>query len=253
MARNRRAGDRKEETDMKRKIFIALSLLSMNILAASAQGLNMESDTVYRQHTSWGVAAGPNMMSYRINLESAQYAPDAVKPSVGADIEAFLNYHITERWKLRLTTAVDMDHVRLIIDDKTAHLLSYGADVAAMVSYNLPLSDIDLLFSAGPFTHFVFWNHISDDINFVNPYSRIIGNDPRTNEPRFAMGDFNAGIALAIGVETSRHVIFQLGAKYGISDLLNSDSQRLYIRPLKITLSVGYHFQPSTKTEAQYF
>ena len=219
-------------------VLLAASLLYTNY--ATAQYVDDENE--FRQYTSWGVAWGPNITNYNLKMDSGQEVPDRVSPSIGAEAGIQLDYHISEVWGVELSTSANMEHIVLHKNDMDPHLLTFGLDIAVLATtwHTKPLNGLQL--GLGPYTHFVMANMMTGSSAMANPYTRVVGINPRTNEPTFALGNFNAGLELAAALDFNNQWAVRLEVKYGITDLLTTDIQRMYVRPLKVALMANYKF-----------
>lgn len=225
-----------------RRFTIIFFLFSFLFSAASAQ------DTLddFRQHTTWGFTTGANILDYSLNLESAVGAPDRAAPGLGAEAALFLDYHISEPWALRFAPSLGMEHINLYKGADDGHLFSFVLELGIALEYTFKQSNNQILKHTsilfGPYSHFVLASTLYGSDNLRNPYSRTIAADPVTEQPSFAMGDLNSGINLSIAYQMPLAWFLQLDLKYGITDLLNADSHRLYVRPFKTVLSIGRRF-----------
>ena len=196
----------------------------------------------FRQHTTWGFTTGANILDYSLNLESAVGAPDRAAPGLGAEAALFLDYHISEPWALRFAPSLGMEHINLYKGTDDGHLFSFVLELGVALEYtiNTKHSTFNILF--GPYSHFVLASTLYGSDNLRNPSSRTIAADPVTEQPSFAMGDLNSGIDLSFAYQMPSSWLLQLDLKYGVTDLLNADSHRLYVRPFKAVLSIGRRF-----------
>lgn len=193
----------------------------------------------YRQHTTWGFATGVNMLNYSLNLESAVGAPDRAAPGLGAEMGLFLDYHISEPWAFRFAPSVGMEHINLYKGDDDGHLFTFALELGMALGYTINHKLSTINFNFGPYSHFVLASTLYGSENLTNPYSRTNTSDPVTEEPSFAIGDLSAGIALSVAYQLPSLWFFQMDLKYGITDMLNADSHRLYVRPFKAVISIG--------------
>lgn len=221
---------------MRKNIFTIISLI---ILIASADAQNADSSDLFRQYTSWSLTAGPNLGGYRYNLQSTDYAPDYIRPALGADAGAAISYHITRNWRLQMTALATIERARIVTDEPTAVITTGGTDIMVQAGYSFDLNNISLQLLAGPYTHFIVFSHSSNH-SVANPYSRTNTNNPRTDNPIFALGDLCAGAAMTLAVHIDRKWQMAVDLKWGITDLLNVDSHKLHVRPYKITLRASY-------------
>ena len=200
----------------------------------------------YSQHTSWGFTTGANLLSYSLNLESAVGAPDRATPGLGADFGLFLDYHVSEAWAIRFAPSASMEHIRLYKNNDDGHLISFALDLSIALEFSFEHSSIQAIKHSsillGPYTHFVLASTLYGSDYLTNPYSRYVADDPVTERPYFAMGDLSSGLLLAFAYQLPSSWFLQLDLKYGITDLLNTDTHRLYVRPFKISLSAGHSF-----------
>ncbi|MCR5193093.1 MAG: PorT family protein [Bacteroidales bacterium] len=219
-------------------VLLAASLLYTNYATAQYD----DDENEFRQYTSWGVAWGPNITNYNLKMDSGQEVPDRVSPSIGAEAGIQLDYHISEVWGVELSTSANMEHIVLHKNDMDPHLLTFGLDIAVLATtwHTKPLNGLQL--GLGPYTHFVMANMMTGSTAMANPYTRVVGINPRTNEPTFALGNFNAGLELAAALDFNYQWAVRLEVKYGITDLLTTDIQRMYVRPLKVALMAYYKF-----------
>ena len=219
-------------------VFLAATLFFVNNTFAQYD----EEENEFRQYTSWGVSFGPNITNYNLKMDSGQDVPDKVSPSIGAEAGIQLDYHITELWGIELSTSANMEHIVLHKDDIEPHLLTFGLDIAVLATTwrTNPMSGLQL--GIGPYSHFVIANIMTGTSAMANPYSRVVGINPRTNEPTFALGNFNAGLEIAAALNFDPQWAVRLEVKYGITDLLTTDIQRTYVRPLKVTLMANYKY-----------
>lgn len=224
---------------MKRLVFILLII----IVNCQLSIVNCQ-DTLddFRQHTTWGFVTGPNMLNYSLNLESAADSPDRATPGIGAELGLFLDYHITDSWALRFSPSAGMEHINLFKGTDDGHLFTFALELGIALEYTFKIQNSTFNINLGPYSHFVLASTLYGSDNLTNPYSRTIDSDPFTEQPNFAIGDFNAGLAFAIAYQFPSWWFVQLELKYGVTDLLNADSQRLYVRPFKTVISVGRRF-----------
>lgn len=218
-------------------------LLTIIAIAAvlTVGGQETDDDTESRQFTKWSIAAGPNLCSYRYNVEGADNAPDRIAPNAGFDLGGGIAYLITDAFSLRVTALGTLERVRLIQDDASSSLTSIGSDLALQIDYTLPTQHRRLHLLAGPYTHFVMYSHSSEH-TVSNPYSRYIATDPRSGQPLFSLGKLNAGVALTISYLMGQHWQSEIDLKWGITDLLNTDSPGLYVKPFKASIHLAYTF-----------
>lgn len=196
----------------------------------------------YRQHTTWGFVTGANILNYSLNLQSAVGAPDRAAPGIGAELGLFFDYHISEPWALRFIPSAGMEHIQLFKGSDDGHLFTFAMELGMAAEYTFNLRQSEVNICLGPYTHFVLASTLYGSNELTNPYSRTVAADPVTEQPSFAMGDLNAGLALAIAYQTPSWWFLQLDVRYGVTDLLNADSHRLYVRPFKAVISVGKRF-----------
>lgn len=194
------------------------------------------------QFVSWGITAAPNLVGYRFNLEDSPDNPDRIYPNIGFDAGAFFEFHINRHWSLQMAASGDLERILLIKNDTSNHLTTIGMDIEILACYRLWKKSGAWFAKLGPYTHFVFYNHINSNGNISNLYTRILANDPRTGEPRFLMNDFNAGLSVSLGWESKSHWEYALNMKWGVSDLLNQESHTYFIKPYHIGFQLSYHF-----------
>ena len=233
---------------MKRFIILLfLTIQSSFLYSIKAQ------DTLddFRQHTTWGFTTGVNILNYSLNLESAVGAPDRAAPGIGSEAALFLDYHISQPCALRFAPSIGMEHINLYKGNDDGHLFTFVLELGIAFEYSIPLQSsrqLNILF--GPYSHFVLASTLYGSDELRNPYSRTTVSvvtdsqtDPVIEQPSFAIGDLNSGIALAVAYQMQSLWFIQLDLKYGITDLLNTDSHRLYVQPFKALLSVGRRFK----------
>lgn len=231
---------------MKKEII--LILISTLLYAVSFAGKNLAAqnsrtdDEDYIQHTTWGFATGANLLNYSLNLEYAVDAPDKTKPGIGAELGFFLDYHISDSWALRFAPSTGIEHINLYKGEDDGHLITFAAEFAISMEYTFKIQNSEFNINLGPYTHFVIASTLYGSDNLVNPYSRTIASDPITEKPNFAIGDLNSGLALSLAYQLPSLWFLQLDLKYGVTDLLNADSHRLYFRPFKAVISLGHRF-----------
>ena len=218
-----------------RKVLYIILILTIAGQTVCAQ----TDDTVYRQYTNWSVALGPNLTSYRINMQQSTDAPDKVTPAFGIDGGGAIEYHITPAWSLHTGALGCLERIGLVKEEHTSILTTFGLDLTIQACWQ---NGERLSIAAGAYTHFVFGS-ITSDNRIPNPYFRGFADNPRTNEPLFAIGGLNAGLVLTTGylLSDSWQIIFDF--KWGVTDLLKTDSHRLYVRPFKFGLRLVYSFQ----------
>ncbi len=226
---------------MKTKTKKFYSIIILTFISITSHAQTTDNIDEFRQYVNFAFGAGPNLMGYRINTNNTEYAPDHTIPSLGLDAGATLDYHITPLWSLLFNATGNIERVKLIKNDSTDCLTTYGMDLTVTAAYRKPLQKGVLILAAGPFAHFALANTIKGDGATPNPYTRIIATDPHTDEPTFAMSDFNAGITLALGYRFNNNLQITLNLKWGITDLLNYDSHDLYTKPYKITTQFSYN------------
>lgn len=221
---------------MRRLVYI---LLFIGFVTGSARCQEDTAAQENRQYTRWALTIGPNLTSYRCNLQNVDDAPDKVTPALGIDCGAAIEYRISQPWSLQMGLLGNIERVGLQKDGNTSKLSDFGIDLSIQACWQ---SERGLLAAIGPYTHFVLGS-ITNDWRTPNPHSRGFADNPRTEEPLFAIGDLNAGIALTAGYELNKNWHFVLDLKWGVTDLLITDSHRLYVRPLKTALRLVYNFQ----------
>lgn len=220
---------------MRRAIYI---LFLLTVTAANAVCQTDTGDAEFRQYTSWNVALGPNLTTYRIDLGNAEDAPDKVRPGLGIDCGGALDYHITRDWSLQMGLLGNIERIGLQKEEDKTTLTAFGLDLALQATWR---NGKGLSVAAGPYTHFVYASATSDQ-SMPNPYHRGFADDPRTDEPLFAIGDLNAGLAITAACNIAGQWQIVLDFKWGVTDLLNTDSHRLYVRPFKTGLRISYSF-----------
>lgn len=196
----------------------------------------------YKQHTSWGVATGVNLLHYNLNLESTVGAPDKTKPGIGAEMGLFLDFHISPSWAIRMAPSAGLEHINLYKDNENGHLVTFATEFALSIEYTINCGLSTINFNLGPYSHFVIASTLYGSDHLTNPYSRTIASDPITEEPTFAIGDLNAGFAFSVAYQLPSLWFVQLDFKYDVNDILNADSHRLYVQPFKAILSIGHRF-----------
>lgn len=220
---------------MKHTLYILFLLI---LTAVNAVCQTDTSNTEFHQYTSWNVEYGPNLTTYHINLRNTEDAPDKVKPGFGFDAGGALDYHITRNWSLQMGLLGNIERFGLQKDEDLSILTTFGIDLALQATWR---NGKGMSLAVGPYTHFVYASTTSNQ-SIPNPYHRGFADDPRTDEPLFAIGDLNAGLALTAGYNIAEQWQIVLDFKWGVTDLLNTDSHKLYVRPLKIGLRIGYCF-----------
>lgn len=218
-----------------------LTIILSFIIIASAAAQKTDSSDLFRQYTSWSITAGPNLNGYRYSLKSTDYAPDRIRPAFGVDAGAAISYHITRDWQLQMTALATIERAHIANNELTAMLTTGGTDISVQAGYRFGNDGISFQLLAGPYTHFTIFSHSSDH-SVSNPYSRTNTNNPRTDNPLFALGDLCAGAALTMAVLTKRKWHTAVDLKWGITDLLNADSHKLFVKPYKIALRASYSF-----------
>lgn len=201
-------------------LFLIALMLPTALLAQDGYDDEPEAN---RQYVSWGVTAGPNISGYRIGLHDIE--GHSVQPSFGFGADAFLEYHISDPWRLRLDVGPSIDHVIVDRSNKAAICV----DVALPVILRLPTPRrCAWVIGAGPYSHF-------DAIGNNAPMT-IVGSDQQAD-------NFNSGLAILVAYETPSHWQLQAVCHWGMTNLLNSESHNGYILPYKIAFSIGHHFQ----------
>lgn len=220
---------------MKRALYILLFLL---ITANIAVGQTYTAEMEFHQYTGWSISLGPNITSYRINMQNSTDAPDKVTPAFGIDGGAAMEYHISPEWSIQTGAMGSIERIGLRKDDGKTTLTTFGIDLALQACWR---NGKKLMLAVGPYTHFVFGS-ITANSTIPNPYRRGFADDPRTNEPLFALGDLNAGLALTAGYKMTDNWQIVFDFKWGVTDMLNTDSHSMYVRPFKIGLRVEFCF-----------
>lgn len=219
---------------MKRILFIIAIFLLIST--------NLQAQEEQRQYVSWGIVGGPNVSSYimRVDpmLRDTLIADSALRslPSIGLSLGAFLDYHITDRWYLQFNVIGSLEQSTLVYANHHSHMLTLSADVGLSIFYRKPWHDGHLLFSFGPFCHFVCYSEATEGINL---YQRQIYSDPVTGKARFALSDIHAGLAVTVGYEFAQRWLVQIEIKGGVTDILNIDTPGTYVYPYKATFGVG--------------
>jgi hypothetical protein len=224
---------------MRKSVLIIILLLLAATAPTLAQAVD-DSDSI-SQYTSWSIVSGPNVTGYRIYLENTDNAPDRILPLFGAEVGSAISYHISKAWQLQLTALACYERVNLVNGSKTTQLASAGGDLSLQAGYELWIKNTPFQILAGPYTHFIIKSKSSDH-TISNPFSRTIANNPRTDNPLFAMGNLNAGIVLTLAYKLTQNLQLSIDLKWGITDLLNADSHQLYVKPYKIASHIAYTF-----------
>ncbi|MGX8712641.1 MAG: hypothetical protein ACSW8I_03010 [bacterium] len=197
-----------------------------------------------RQYVSWGVFGGPNISAYLMRvdplLRDTLIADTVIKsmPATGLSFGLFFDYHVTDRWLLQFSGDFAWQQATLRYAGHHSHLLTFGSDVGLSVLYHTPWHGGYLLFSFGPYCHFVLYSAATEDVNL---YRRQVLVDPVTGKPRFAMSDIHAGASLSVGYEFANHWFVRLEAKMG-TNILNFETPGTYVYPYRGTFGVGCRF-----------
>lgn len=196
----------------------------------------------FRQHLSWGVSAAPNISGWRHNLDTLTSAPKSISPSLGLDCGFFFDFHITPDWDLLFGSGLALERLKLKTNDITDHLTTLGIDIELLLAWtpNFQLPTINFQLSVGPYTHFMLGN-LSDDPE-MHPFSRTFGYARLNSEPFFLLGDFNAGLTFQATCQLPSDWQLFYKLRWGLTDLLNIDSNELYVKPFKMSLGVAFHF-----------
>lgn len=223
-----------------KRLIIFLIIFSFNSVYAAWLGKKTQ-DTLddFRQHTTWGFTTGANFLNYNLNLQSAIGAPDRAEPGIGAEAGLFFDFHISEPWALRFTPSVGMEHIRLYKGNDSGHLFTIAFELAIATEYSFSVKNSQFSILFGPYTHFVLASTLYGSDELRNPYSRTTASDPVTEQPSFAIGDLNAGLAFSLAYQLPSRWLIHMDLKYGVTDLLNADSHRLYVRPFKAVIAIG--------------
>lgn len=233
---------------MKTKIFLIIAALTSFVFLPSAS----HCQEPFRQYLSWGITAAPTLSGWHHNLDTLTSSPDKIRPALGFDAGFFFNFHITPQWSLLFDGDVAFEHLKLSTDNVTDNMMTLGTDLEILLSWSTALASVgtrasrlrkntfDIQLAAGPYTHFMILDLSTDPSR--HPFSRSFSYDPRSDEPYFLLNDFSAGATLQASCQLRSG--WQLFAKfrYSITDLLNVDSHRLYVRPYKLSVGVAYHF-----------
>lgn len=217
-----------------KKIILTIMLLAIFISVNSQE----DSINTMRQYTSWSILAGPNISGYRSDLQNIDNIPDRIQPSLGADLGAAISYHIAPRWQLRLQTMASLERSRFYKNEQRSIITVCGVDLALQVGYTIDIKDAQLHILTGPYTHFILSSRSSNHL-ISDPFSRTVADNPRTDNYLFAMGESGAGCAMTLVMQFKNKWLLALDTRLGISDLLNAETSRLYIKPYRIALQIG--------------
>ena len=193
----------------------------------------------FRQHLSWGVFVSPNLTGWSHNLDTISTAPDRIHPHFGVDAGFYLNFHVTPQWSILFGSNITLEQLRLSTNNENDNLSTLGADIDLSLSFSIPCNNLTISLALGPYTHFMLYDLSNDPA--MHPYSRNFSYNPRNEEPVFRLNDFNAGVAAQISCLNKDG--WQLFCKFrlGITDILNIDSHRLFVRPYKLSLGLAYN------------
>ena len=227
-----------------KRYFLVILLLFSTLPAARAQyfDYDLDEEEANRQYVSWGYAGGPWLAAYRIHLPD-HLGGDSLQalPSLGLGGDVFLDYHISDRWRVRLTTGLVLDRARLKGPSSARTLTTFGIDVMLPLIYRFDVGRGTLLAMLGPYSRFVVGSHITG--GGTSPFELQVATDPATGEPRFALDSWLSGLALGLGYETRRGLSVALDVRIGMTDMLNAVGAEGYVLPYAVGISVGHHFQ----------
>lgn len=233
---------------MTKRISLIIALLLTVATPVSAQQFSLDDDT-FHQHLSWGITVSPTLTGWRHNLDTLSSAPSQIRTALGVDAGFFFNFHVTPVWNLIFGGNFALEQISLKNNNNSDHLLSLGTDIDFLLAYNIPTNSFCWQLALGPYTHFM---HLDLSANpSKHSFSRTFAFDNRNGEPYFLLGDFNAGLTFQASIfkqngtsqnKQSHKWHYFCKLRWGITDILNVDSHRLYVRPYKIAVGVACHF-----------
>lgn len=224
---------------MKRYIIIILSFVFCASPAASAQtDSDIENDS--QQTISWSLTGGVQLTGFRMNTDNEESLPKEARPMLGMDLGLFTEYQINNMWSLRFAVIGNIERTSVMIGNHTNVITTFGTDILMPVVVRVPNRLGSWTFAAGPYTHFVLGSRTDDNNALLNPYTRVVANDPRSGETNFALGSFNAGMTASAGFDFGNRWQISVYVLWGVTDLLAADSHELYIKSYKSGLRLIY-------------
>ena len=119
---------------MRRLVYI---LLFIGFVTGSARCQEDTAAQENRQYTRWALTIGPNLTSYRCNLQNVDDAPDKVTPALGIDCGAAIEYRISQPWSLQMGLLGNIERVGLQKDGNTSKLSDFGIDLSIQACWQL--------------------------------------------------------------------------------------------------------------------
>lgn len=217
-----------------KKIFVTILIAAAPLLACAQQ-----TDTT--KVVNLGV---------RINANLSQPVlhgiPRDIKasPSVGVEGGLFLDFNIGRQFFIRFNTLYGFQRSTLTMDGTSCPLVATSVEVPVYAAWRFGNTHTGWGFvGVGPYTEFITWGRLNTVDKTFNPYHHVIDVDVSTGQETLAMSDSHSGFGTIVGYEIPCGLFIDATAQMALTDLLAFDhGDGMWVRPLKITLGLGWRF-----------
>lgn len=165
-------------------------------------------------------------------------------PKIGVEGGAFIDYNIGRKFSIRFNLVWGLQRSVLTMDGYVCRLSSASIEVPVYALYRFGNVRSGWGFvGAGPYTEFVIWGKLRTAAETFNPYHHVIDVDAETGKETLAMSDSHSGFGVIVGYEMPCGLFVDATAQMSLTDLLAFDhGPSMWVRPLKVTLGLGYRF-----------
>ena len=165
-------------------------------------------------------------------------------PSVGAEGGMFLDFNIGRRFFIRFNTLYGLQRSTLTMDGTACPLVSASVEIPVYAAWRFGNTRTGWGFvGVGPYTEFITWGRLNAADETFNPYHHVIDVDVSTGQETLATSDSHSGFGAMVGYEIPCGFFVDVTAQMALTDLLAFDhGDDMWVRPLKITLGLGWRF-----------
>lgn len=165
-------------------------------------------------------------------------------PSVGAEGGMFIDFNIGRRFFIRFNTLYGLQRSTLTMDGTACPLVAASVEIPVYAAWRFGNTRTGWgVVGVGPYTEFITWGRLNAADETFNPYHHVIDVDVSTGQETLAMSDSHSGFGAMVGYEIPCGLFFDATAQMALTDLLAFDhGDGMWVRPLKITLGLGWRF-----------
>ena len=165
-------------------------------------------------------------------------------PSVGAEGGMFLDFNIGRQFFIRFNTLYGFQRSTLTMDGTACPLVAASVEIPVYASWRFGNARTGWGFvGVGPYTEFITWGRLITVDETFNPYHHVIDVDVTTGQETLAMSDSHSGFGAMLGYEVSCGLFVDATIQMALTDLLAFDhGDDMWVRPLKLTLGLGWKF-----------